>query len=179
MQREVSRSMADRQGRALLESCDCTAAPGKRDAARLRSAVSAPASAWLTATPRPTTRMGDETFVLGGRHRVGLEIPTSVDVPPCLCGAAGASTPDHPMLCKHVAKMTQMRHDIVVSAVCRVISRAACPSSLEPSYRALAAPQQPVAQPPQQRAAQAVPAAAGRGQAAPAAPTPPARQQQR
>ena len=36
-----------------------------------------------------------------------------------------------------------------------------------------------MAQPPQQRAAQAVPAAAGRGQAAPAAPTPPARQQRR
>ena len=85
----------------------------------------------------------------------------------CLCGGGLVSTPDHAMVCKSVAKMTQMRHDIVVSAVRRVICRSGCPSSLEPSYRALAAPH------PQ--GAQAAPAAAGPGPAAPAAPAPPAR----
>lgn len=39
------------------------------------------------------------------------------------------------MVCKKVAKMTQMRHDLVASAVRRVVSRASCASSLEPSYR--------------------------------------------
>ena len=148
--RDVSRWLADRHWRALLDACDCATVPGKRAAARLLSAASAPASAWITATPGPTTRLGDETFVVCGRHRLGLGVPTSVDAPPCLCGAGCASTPDHAMLCKNVAKMTQLRHDIVVSAVRRVVCRASCPSSLEPSYRTLAAPQQQVVQPPQQ-----------------------------
>ncbi|NJN00175.1 MAG: hypothetical protein HC793_00355 [Aquincola sp.] len=178
VQRDVSRCLADRKAKALLDSCDCTSAPGKREAARLRSAASAPASAWITATPGPTTRLGDETFVVCGRHRMGLGVPTTVDAPPCLCGSGCASTPDHAMLCKNVAKMTQMRHDIVVSAVRRVVCRASCPSSLEPSYRPLAAPQQQVALPQQQQAARAAPAAAGQGQAAQAGPAP-AQQQQR
>jgi len=134
VQRDVARCLADRQGKALLASCDCATVLGKRDAARLRSAASAPASAWITATPRPTTRLRDETFVVCGRHRMGLGVPTSVDPPPCLCGAGCASTPDHAMVCKNVNKMSQMRHDIVVSAVRRVIARASCPSSLEPAY---------------------------------------------
>lgn len=175
-QRDVSRCVADRRAKALLSSFSCLAPSGKRTAARLRSAASAPASAWITATPGPTTRLGDETFVVCGRHRLGLGVPMSVDPPPCLCGAGEASTPDHAMLCKNVAKMTQMRHDIVVSAVRRVVCRASCPSSLEPTYRALAAPHQRGVQ-PQQQGGQAAPAAAGRGQAAPAAPLPPARQQ--
>jgi hypothetical protein len=178
VQRDVSRCIADRKAKALLDSCDCATVPGKRDAARLRSAASAPASAWLTATPGPTTRLGDETFVVCGRHRMGLGVPTSVDAPPCLCGAGCASTPDHAMLCKNVAKMTQMRHDIVVSAVRRVVCRASCPSSLEPSYRSLAAPQQQGVLQQRQQAAQAAPAAAGQGHAARAAPAPPAQPQQ-
>jgi hypothetical protein len=155
VQRDVARCIADRQGKAFLDSWDCTTEAGKRAAARLRSSASAPGSAWLTATPGPTTRLGDETFVVCGRHRMGLGVPTTVDPPPCLCGAGCASTPDHAMLCKHVAKMTQLRHDIVVSAVRRVISRASCPSSLEPPYRHLRAQQLPHAPP----AAQAQPAA--------------------
>jgi hypothetical protein len=180
VQRDVARCLADRKAKALLDSCDCATVPGKRDAARLLSAASAPASAWLTATPGPTTRLGDETFVMSGRHRLGLGVPTSVDAPPCLCGAGCASTPDHAMLCKNVAKMTQMRHDIVVSAVRRVVCRASCPSSLEPSYRSLAARQQQQGAAPQrqqQQADQAAPAAAGQGQAAQAAPAPPAQPQ--
>ena len=39
------------------------------------------------------------------------------------------------MVCKSGAKMTQMRHDMVASAVRRVICRAGCASSMEPSYR--------------------------------------------
>ena len=178
VQRDVSRCIADRTWNAFLASCDCTTVSGKRDAARLRSAASAPASAWITATPGPNTRLGDETFVVCGRHRMGLGVPTSVDAPPCLCGAGCASTPDHAMLCKNVAKQTQLRHDIVASAVRRVVCRASCPSSLEPSYRHLAPSQRGVVLQPQQQAAQAVPAAAGQGQAAQAAPVPPAQQPQ-
>lgn len=181
VQRDVSRCVADRKAKAFLGACDCNTNLGKRDAARLRSAASAPASAWITATPGPTTRLGDETFVVCARHRMGLGVPTTVEAPPCLCGAGCASTPDHAMLCKSVSGMRQMRHDIVVSAVRRVICRASCASSLEPQYRRLAppvAPQQQVGAQQQRQGAQAQPAAAGGGHAAQAAPVPPAQQQQ-
>ena len=128
--RDVPQCVADRRGKAILDSCDCGAAPGKGEAARLRSAASAPASAWITATPGPTTRLGDETFVECGRHCMGLGAPASVSAPPCLYGSGCASTSGHAMWCKNVAKMTQMRHDMVVSAVRRVACRASCPSSL-------------------------------------------------
>ncbi len=82
------------------------------------------------------------------------------------------------MLCKNVAKQTTMRHDTVAYAVRRVICRASCPSSLEPSYRRLAAREQQGVMQPQQQADQAEPAAAGQGQAAQAAPAPPAQPQQ-
>ena len=108
---------------------------------------------------------------------MGLGVPTSVSAPPCLCGAGCASTPDHAILCKNVAKMTQMRHDMVVSAVRRVVCRASCPSSLEPSYRNLAAPLQPVVLQTQRQAGQAEPAAAGQGQAVQALCVPPAQPQ--
>ena len=49
------------------------------------------------------------------------------------------------MVCKTVAKMTQMRHDIVASAVRRVVCRASCASSMEPTYRHLQSQQQRVA----------------------------------
>jgi hypothetical protein len=137
VQRDVARCTADRRAHALLTSCDVSCAGGRRDAARLRSAAAGPASAWLMATPGPTTRLGDNTFVVCGRHRLGLGAPTTVSPRPCLCGAGNASAPDHAMVCKSVAKMTQMRHDIVASAVRRVVCRASCASSLEPSYRHL------------------------------------------
>ncbi len=81
------------------------------------------------------------------------------------------------MLCKNVAKKTQMRHDTVAYAVRRVVCRASCPSSLEPSYRSLAARRLQGVLQPQQQAEQAAPAAAGQGQAAQAAPAPPGQQQ--
>ena len=108
---------------------------------------------------------------------MGLGVPTSVSASPCLYGSGCASTPDHAMLCKNVANMTQMRHHIVVSAIRRVVCRASCPSSLEPSYQNLTAPLQPVVLHPQQQAAQAEPVAAGQGQAVQAAPVPPAQPQ--
>ena len=39
---------------------------------------------------------------------------------------------DHVLMCKNVAKMTQMRHDIAVAAVRRVICRGSCPSVWSP-----------------------------------------------
>mgnify|MGYP001787467346 CR=1 FL=1 len=137
VQRDVARCTADRKARALLTSCDLGCASGKRDAARMRSAAAASASAWILATPGPTTRLGDNTFVVCGRHRLGLGAPTTVSPRPCLCGAGNAATPDHAMVCKSVAKMTQLRHDIVASAVRRVVCRAGLASSMEPTYRHL------------------------------------------
>jgi hypothetical protein len=137
VQRDVARCTAARKAQALLSSCDLDLASGRREAARLRSAANGPASAWLLATPGPTTRLGDNTFIACGRHRLGLGAPSTVSPRPCLCGAGDAATPDHAMVCKSVAKMTQMRHDIVASAVRRVVCRAGCASSMEPSYRHL------------------------------------------
>ena len=117
VQRDVARCLAARQGKVLLASCDCATVLVMRDPARLRSAASAPASAWITGTPGPTTCLGDETFVVCGRHRMGLGVPTSVDPPPCLCGAGCASTPEPAMVCTNVHKMSQMRHEFVPFAV--------------------------------------------------------------
>ena len=137
VQRDAARCVANRNAKALSASFDLRVADGKRAAARVRSAASAPASAWLMATPGATTRLGDNTFVVCGRHRLGLGPPTSVSTRPCPCGASDAASPDHAMVCKNVAKMTQLRHDIVASAVRRVVCRASCASSMEPSYRHL------------------------------------------
>ena len=137
VQRDVARCVADRQGKALLESCDGATPHGKRNAARVRSSAGAAASSWMLATPGPTTRLGDHAFVVSGRHRLGTGIATTVTPPPCLCGAGCAASPDHAMVCKSVAKMTTLRHDILASAVRRVIARAGCASSLEPTYRHL------------------------------------------
>ena len=133
--RDVGRCVGDRQGEAFLASCNLSTSEGKRAAARLRSAAGAVASAWLLATPGSTTTLGDTAFVTGGRHRLGLGVPTTVSPPPCLCGAGEATSPDHAMSCKSVAKMTQMRHDDMASVVRRVTCRAGCPSSMEPHLR--------------------------------------------
>lgn len=138
-QRDVGRCLGDRQGAAFLARCDLGTLEGKRAAARLRSAAGAVASAWLLATPGETTTLGDNAFVTGGRHRLGLGVPTTVAPPPCTCGMGCAASPDHAMVCKSVAKMTTMRHDILASAVRRVICRAGCASSMEPPYRHLRA----------------------------------------
>ena len=137
VQRDAARCIADRGAKALLASCDLASSDGKRAAARIRSAGSAPGSAWLTATPGPTTRLGDTAFVVCGRHRLGLGPPTNVALRPCPCGAGSAASPDHAMVCRSVAKMTQMRHDLVASGVRRVVCRASCASSMEPTYRHL------------------------------------------
>ena len=137
VQRDAARCIADRDGKALLSTFDLRTEVGKKAAARVRSAAGAPASAWLASTPGPTTRLGDATYVVCGRHRLGLGLPTAVPLRPCPCGAGNAASPDHAMVCKSVAKMTQLRHDIVASAVRRVVCRAGCASSMEPSYRHL------------------------------------------
>jgi hypothetical protein len=68
---------------------------------------------------------------------LGLGASTTVSPHLCLCGAGDTATPDHAMVCKSVGKMTEMRNDVVSSAVRRVVCRADCASSMEPSYRHL------------------------------------------
>ena len=51
VQRDAARCVANRNAKALLASFNLRVADGKRAAARVRSAASAPASAWLMATP--------------------------------------------------------------------------------------------------------------------------------
>jgi hypothetical protein len=84
--------------------------------------------------PVPPLSLVTIPFVVCGRHLLGLGGPTCVSPRPCLCGAGNAATPDHAMLCKSVVKMNRMRHDIVASAVRRVVCRASCVSSMKPSY---------------------------------------------
>jgi hypothetical protein len=137
VQRTVGRVIGDQRGSAFLGACDLGCKDGQRDAARIRSASGAPSGAFLLTLPGPTTTLGDDTFTVAGRHRLGVGVRSATRPPPCFCGAGCAATPDHAMICKSIAKMTQLRHDIVASAVRRVICRATLPSSAEPLYRNL------------------------------------------
>ena len=82
--------------------------------------------------------MGDDEFIVAVWHRLGVHVPSDVPAPPCACDAGVAAEPDHAMVCKKVAKMTQLRHDIFVDALRLVISSASLQSAKEPRYRALA-----------------------------------------
>jgi hypothetical protein len=138
VQSAVSRKVGDLAGEALLQSFDVTTPAGERGAARMRSAASGPAGAWLTALPgAPTTRLGDAAFVFAGQHLLGLGPQTAVAAPPCLCGAEGAANPDHAMVCALVKGMASLRHDLWASAWRRVIRKAGCASSAEPAYSGL------------------------------------------
>ena len=82
--------------------------------------------------------MGDDQFVVAVWHRLGFRVPADVPPPPCKCSVGVAASPDHAMVCKKVAKMTQMRHDTLAEALRLVISHASLQSALEPRYRAIA-----------------------------------------
>ena len=115
-------------------------AVGRRNAARLRSARGGPASAWLGAVgAAATTRLGDDAFRLAGRLRAGLGSALAFAVPPCRCRNGNSALPDHPLICQRLAKLIQLRHDILVSTWRLIISKAGCSSSAEPRYAALRA----------------------------------------
>jgi len=138
-QKLVSRRIADRDGEAFLQSFNVTTDEGKRGAARVRSCQGAAASAWLEALPGETTTIADTSFVQAGRHRLGLGVPSAVEVPLCSCAAGCAGSPDHAMLCRSVASKATLRHDTLALAVRRCIAKSGCPSSMEPPYRHLRA----------------------------------------
>ena len=92
----------------------------------------------MTAIPGGHMTLGNDMFVLAVWHRLGFRVPTDTAPPPCKCRAGVAATPDHAMVCKQVAKMTQMRHDHLAHALRQVISAASLQSAMEPRYRALA-----------------------------------------
>jgi hypothetical protein len=141
VQRAVSRKVGDLAGEAHLSGCDVATPAGERDAARLRSAASGPAGAWLTALPgASTTRLGDAAFVSAGQHLLGLGPQTAVAVAPCQCRAGGAAHADHAMVCTTTKGMATLRHDIWASAWRRAIRKAGCASSAEPAYNGLRSP---------------------------------------
>ena len=137
LQRDVGAMESGKPADRLFNSASLETRVGRRMAARLCSCRGPFAGAWLTALPARSTALGDTAFMFAGRHRLGLGAPSSVPCPPCFCGADNTGSPDHAMVCRTVAKATQMRHNQLALAVRRVASRASCPSSMEPSYRGL------------------------------------------
>ena len=142
VQQAVSRVVGDRAGAALLASFDISTAAGERGAARLRSAASGPAGAWLTALPgAPTTRLGDAAFTHAGQHLLGLGPQAAVAVAPCQCGAGSAAHADHAMVCSLTKGMAVLRHDMWVSTWRHIIRKSGCATSAEPAYSGLLSPQ--------------------------------------
>ena len=139
VQQIVSRLLGDRAGAAFLAGCDVSTDAGRHAAARMRSAASGPASAWITALPgSPATRLTDGHFLLAGRHLLGLGMSTQLQPPPCHCGAASSHAPDHAMACKYNAGAKMMRHNTLTPVWRRIAQYAGCTTSLEPPYNHLA-----------------------------------------
>ena len=134
----MGRAVADHAASLVLQGIDLDTPAGRREAAWLRSASGGPAGAFLSALPGGVLTMGDDMFVLAVWHRLRFRVPTDVPPPPCKCSAGVAAEPDHAMVCKKVAKETQMRHDNLARALRLVASYAGLQSALEPLYRALA-----------------------------------------
>lgn len=141
VQKAVSRVVGDRAGADMLEACDTNTVEGQRDAARLRSASTGTSSGWLTALPMwSALRLTNAEFRMAARHRLGLGVPSLIDIPPCTCSTGDSTTPDHALSCKHNAGKAIVRHDIWASAWRHAIRRAGCASSAEPLYSSLVAP---------------------------------------
>ena len=82
--------------------------------------------------------LGNDMSVVSVWHRLGHHVPADVAPPPCNRSAGVAAEAGHAMLCKKVAKMTQMCHDNLANALRLVVSTCTCQSVTEPRYRALA-----------------------------------------
>ncbi len=144
-QHQVSQFVGERDGAAHLAAVplvplESDNAASLRRAARLRSASGGVPSAFLTALLGPTTRLSDTSFVMYGRHRLGLGVASGTRIPLCPCGAADADQPDHAMSCRLAAPDLTLRHDIIVSTWRRGARRAGLATCMEPCYRGLAAP---------------------------------------
>ena len=138
-QRAAAHAIADEVSAAELERArgEGTLA-GRQEAARILSSSGGPAGAFLTALPGGHMTMDDDMFVVAVWHRLGIRVPTDMPSVPCQCSPEVAAEADHAMVCKKVAKMTQMRHDTLVEALRLVISHTSLQSALEPRYRTLA-----------------------------------------
>jgi hypothetical protein len=62
----------------MLATCDLSTGSGKCQAAHLRLAAGAPASAELIAALSASTLFGDHIFVVCGRHRLRQGVPAAV-----------------------------------------------------------------------------------------------------
>ena len=82
--------------------------------------------------------LGNDMFVVSVWHLLGHHVPADVAPPPCKYRAGDAAEADHAMVCEKVAKMTQMRHDNLATALRLVVSACSCQSAAEPRNRALA-----------------------------------------
>lgn len=132
VQNEVARVLADREAAFSLTMTAVAAdsVEKKRAAARLRSAAGGPASAlWTTMPTAPATRVGDDDFVMAGRHRLGFGPGAATG--PCTCGR-DATLPDHAQACALTDDV--FRHDSVASTVRGIVRTAGCATSAEPRY---------------------------------------------
>jgi hypothetical protein len=141
LQREIGRAVADREAAELLSWTPSNDAPlpERKTAARLRSAAGGPASAlWITPRASPPLRVGNDAFVMAGRHRLGLGPVVQSGRAPCPCGVGAAAQPDHAMVCSLAEKT--IRHNYLVSAWRGIMRAAGCASSREPPYNGVAGP---------------------------------------
>ena len=122
----------------IPSSFDLDTTQGQRDAARLRRSSGGPAGAFLTASPGGRMTLGDDMFVVSVWYHLGHLVPADVAAPPDQCSAGIAGKADHALVCENVAKVSQMRHDILANASRQVVSTCTCQSAAEPSYQALA-----------------------------------------
>ena len=135
VQRTVSRAEDDRKAAEFLAGFGTATDWGKGNVARMHSVASGPSAAWLTALQgAPSTRLGDEAVVCGGRHLLGMGVPVRMVGRPCTCGAEAPARWDHYMVCRHTAGTRTIRHDIKVQAWCHLIRKAGCATSMEPTY---------------------------------------------
>jgi hypothetical protein len=136
VQSAVPRIVSDCEGTAF---CGVDTAHGRRNTTCMHRVACGAASAWLTAVPYSTPlQLSDANFIVSGRRRLGLGVPSTVPALPCLCRGGDAGTPDHAMMCRTNGMMI-MRHNILALAWRSIIAKCGNPSSMEMAYAGMRA----------------------------------------
>ena len=93
------------------------------------------ASGFLLALPvNRRLTIGDQSFTMAIRHRLGLRAHSPVDIPACNCSGDNVGKPDHPMTCNACNKCITLRHDSLNLNLRHVHSAAGTCSSIEPPF---------------------------------------------
>ena len=137
--KEHQRALHQSQLDQLLSDLGATSR-GPKEVARLRSCSAPEAGAWIDALPiTPHLRMRDLELRTALKHMVGhCTLPADAPAFSCECGAqVSHRTHDHAMVCKKISGDRTLRHDTIVLAVRRSVTRAGLASSLEPKVHAI------------------------------------------